>query len=235
MGYSFSADIKRPVRRRGPRNGLLHHLPRGHSRCLGFRFDDRRRNVVPELYPDAHVPDHGRALRRRHARRGRGRGDVGSRCPDHRQPFRAVRPQAQHRGYRWRRVGTAIVRWPVPILVATLTIALIGLVTLPGYKTSYNDRLYIPEDIPANLGYAAADRHFSQARMMPEILMIESDHDMRNPADFLVLHRLAKAIFRVKGISRVQGITRPEGTPIEHTSIPFIISMQNATQSQNMN
>jgi putative drug exporter of the RND superfamily len=135
---------------------------------------------------------------------------------------------------RWRRVGTAIVRWPAPILAATCAIALIGLVTLPGYKTSYNDRLYIPKDIPANVGYAAADRHFSQARMMPEILVIESNHDMRNPADFLVLHKLAKGIFRVPGISRVQGITRPEGTPIEHTSIPFLISMQNASQLQTM-
>ncbi|MGC2676978.1 MAG: MMPL family transporter [Mycobacterium sp.] len=135
---------------------------------------------------------------------------------------------------RWRRVGTAIVRWPAPILAATCAIAVIGLVTLPGYKTSYNDRLYIPKDIPANLGYAAADRHFSQARMMPEILMIESDHDMRNPADFLVLHKLAKGIFRVRGISRVQGVTRPEGTPIEHTSIPFLLSIQNASQVQTL-
>ena len=134
----------------------------------------------------------------------------------------------------WRRVGTAIVRWPAPILAASCAIALIGLLTLPGYKTSYNDRLYIPKDIPANLGYAAADRHFSQARMMPEILLIESDHDMRDPADFLVLNKLAKKVFRVRGISRVQGITRPEGTPIEHTSIPFLLSMQNASQLQTM-
>jgi RND superfamily putative drug exporter len=136
-------------------------------------------------------------------------------------------------GYgRWRRIGTAIVRWPGPILVATIAIALIGLATLPGYKTSYNDKLYIPKDIPANVGYAAADRHFSQSRMMPEILLLESNHDLRNPADFLVLHRVAKAIFRVSGISRVQGITRPEGTPIEHTSIPFLLSLKNATQLQ---
>ncbi|MCV7235111.1 MMPL/RND family transporter [Mycobacterium branderi] len=135
---------------------------------------------------------------------------------------------------RWRRVGTAIVRWPAPILTATCAIALIGLVTLPGYKTSYNDRLYIPQDLPANMGYAAADRHFSQSRMMPDILMIESDHDMRNPADFLVLNKLAKGVFRVPGISRVQGITRPEGTPIGHTSIPFLLSMQNATQLEIM-
>ena len=123
---------------------------------------------------------------------------------------------------RWRGFGTAIVRWPAPILVTTLAVALIGLVTLPGYKTSYDDRPYLPKDLPANLGFAAADRHFSQSRMLPDILMIQADHDMRNPADFLVLHKLAKAIFRVPGISRVQGITRPEGTPIEHTSIPFL-------------
>jgi RND superfamily putative drug exporter len=135
---------------------------------------------------------------------------------------------------RWRGVGTAIVRWPAPILVTTLAVALIGLVTLPGYKTSYDDRLYLPKNLPANVGYAAADRHFSQSRMLPDILMIQADHDMRNPADFLVLHKLAKAIFRVPGISRVQGITRPEGTPIEHTSIPFLISMQNAAILQNM-
>ncbi|OBI13334.1 RND family transporter [Mycobacterium sp. E2497] len=133
---------------------------------------------------------------------------------------------------RWRRIGTAIVRWPVPILAATIAVAVVGLVTLPGYQTSYNNRFYMPNDIPANVGYAAADRHFSQARMMPEIVMIESDHDMRNPADFLVLHRLAKAIFKVYGISRVQGITRPEGTPIQHTSIPFLLQMQYAVMQQ---
>ena len=148
--------------------------------------------------------------------------------------FRLFDPKRTIGFGRWRRVGTAIVRWPAPILVATVAVALIGLVTLPGYQTSYNDRLYMPKDVAANQGYAAADRHFSQSRMMPEILVIESNHDMRNPADFLVLHKLAKAIFRVPGISRVQGITRPEGTPIEHTSIPFLLSLQNATQIQMM-
>ena len=148
--------------------------------------------------------------------------------------FGLIDPKRRIAFGRWRRIGTAIVRWPGPILIATLAVALVGLVTLPSYKTSYNDRLYIPKNIPADLGYAAADRHFSQARMMPEILMIEADHDMRTPADLLVLHKLAKAVFRVPGISRVQGITRPEGTPIEHTSIPFLISMQNAGQLQMM-
>ena len=132
---------------------------------------------------------------------------------------------------RWRRVGTAIVRWPAPILAATLAIALIGLLTLPGYQPSYSDQKFIPKDIPANVGMTAAGRHFPQSRMTsPDILLIEADHDMRNPADFLVLNKLAKAVFAVPGISDVQAITRPEGTPIAHTSIPFMLSMQNASQ-----
>ncbi|MCW2660018.1 MAG: rane protein [Mycobacterium sp.] len=134
----------------------------------------------------------------------------------------------------WRRVGTAVVRWPLPILAVTCAVALVGLLTLPGYKANYNDREYLPGSIPANEGLMAADRHFSQARMKPEILMIESNHDMRDPADFLVLDRLAKGIFRVPGISRVQTITRPDGTTMDHTSIPFQMSMQNAGQMQTM-
>jgi RND superfamily putative drug exporter len=134
----------------------------------------------------------------------------------------------------WRRVGTAVVRWPGPILAASMALALIGLLALPAYKPSYNDRNYLPPDIPANLGYAAADRHFPQARMNPELLLVEADHDVRNSADMLVIDRIAKSIFHIPGIGRVQAITRPLGTPIEHTSIPFQISMQGTTQTMNM-
>ncbi|MBN3459548.1 RND family transporter [Mycobacterium sp. DSM 3803] len=132
---------------------------------------------------------------------------------------------------RWRRVGTAIVRWPAPILVATIAISLIGLLTLPGYNPSYSDQKYIPQDIPANQGFAAAARHFPESKMAtPDLLLVEADHDMRNPADLLVLNKLAKAIFAVPGIASVQSITRPEGTQIDHTTIPFMLSMSNASQ-----
>jgi len=133
----------------------------------------------------------------------------------------------------WRRIGAAIVRWPGPILAASVALALVGLLALPSYKPSYNDREFLPPDIPANVGYAAADRHFPQARMNPEMLLVETDHDVRNSADMLVVDRIAKAIFHIPGIGRVQAITRPQGTPIEHTSIPFLISMQGTTQQMN--
>jgi putative drug exporter of the RND superfamily len=148
--------------------------------------------------------------------------------------FGLFEPKRKMRTRGWRRVGTAVVRWPVPILAAATALSLIGLLALPGYTTNYNDRNYLPADIPANLGYAAADRHFPQARLNPELLLVEADHDVRNPADMLVIDKIAKNIFHIPGIGRVQAITRPLGTPIEHTSIPFQISMQGTTQTMNM-
>ena len=145
--------------------------------------------------------------------------------------FEPARPMRK-RG--WRRIGTAIVRWPGPILVATCAVAAVGLLALPGYRTSYDVRPYMPADAPANTGYAAAERHFSQARLNPELLMIEADHDLRNPTGMILLERVAKAVFHTDGIAQVQSITRPLGTPLDHTSIPFQISAGNGAQLNNL-
>jgi putative drug exporter of the RND superfamily len=134
----------------------------------------------------------------------------------------------------WRRVGVAVVRWSAPIFVASLFIVLIGIVALPGYKPAYNDRYYLPDNAPVNIGFAAADRHFTQARMNPDILMIEADHDMRNPADMLVLNKVSSNVMHTEGIAMVQNITRPLGIPIQHSSIPFQTSVQGQTSNMNL-
>ena len=145
-----------------------------------------------------------------------------------------LEPKRKVRATGWRRVGTAIVRWPGPILVVSLAIAAIGVIALPGAKISYDGRPYLPDTAPSNVGYTAAERHFSEARLNPELLMIESDRDMRNPSDMLILERVAKAVLHTPGIALVQSITRPLGTPITHSSIPFQISAQSAGQIMNL-
>jgi RND superfamily putative drug exporter len=134
----------------------------------------------------------------------------------------------------WRKVGTAVVRWPGPVFVVSLFVVLIGIVAIPGYKPAYNDQYYLPKDAPTNIGFAAADRHFSQARMNPDILMVNSEHDMRNPADMLVLNTVARNVLHTEGIALVQSITRPLGIPIQHSSIPFQTSIQGQTSNQNL-
>jgi RND superfamily putative drug exporter len=143
-------------------------------------------------------------------------------------PKRAMRTRG------WRRIGTAIVRWPGPVLVAAIAVALIGLLALPGYKTNYDSRRYMPDWAPAKVGYAAAERHFSAARLNPEVLMIETDKDLRTPANMIVLERVAKEVFRTPGVAQVQSITRPLGTPLDHTSLGFQMSAQSAAQIQNL-
>ncbi|MDX1881575.1 MMPL family transporter [Mycolicibacterium sp. 141076] len=146
---------------------------------------------------------------------------------------RVLEPRMNTRTAGWHRVGTATVRWPGAILVGAVVAALVGLIALPGYHTIYDDRIYLPKEIPANVGYDAAFRHFSQAKMNPDLMMVESDHDLRNPADFLVIDKIAKALKNVHGIAQVQTITRPDGDPIKHSTIPYTVGQSGSTQLMN--
>ncbi|WP_025735229.1 RND family transporter [Mycobacterium genavense] len=148
--------------------------------------------------------------------------------------FGLLDPRQMIKTRGWRRIGTASVRWPGAVFAASLVIAIVGILIMPSMKVSYNDRFYIPRNLPLNVGYTAAEGHFSAATMNPDILLIESDHDMRNSGDMIILDRLAKDVFRAPGIKMVQSITRPLGGPIEHTSIPFQISAQSIPIQQNL-
>ncbi|WNG88482.1 MMPL family transporter [Mycobacterium sp. ITM-2016-00317] len=146
---------------------------------------------------------------------------------------KVLEPKGNGRARGWRRLGAATVRWPGAILVMGMVLCLVGLLALPGYHTTYNDRIYLPDDVPANVGYAAADRHFSDAKMNPDLVMVESDHDMRNPADFLVIDKIAKALVRVHGIASVTTITRPDGKPIKHASLAYTLGQSGTGQLLN--
>ena len=103
-------------------------------------------------------------------------------------------PRSKAKAHLYRRIGTSVVRWPVPILAASAAVVMLGAIFVPTYRQNYDDRQYQPANAPANLGFAAADRHFPKSKLFSEMLMIETDHDMRNSADFISLDRVAKAL-----------------------------------------
>ena len=143
-------------------------------------------------------------------------------------------PKRPTRGHLYRRIGTSVVRWPKPIFVASAAVVMVGAVFVPSYRVNYDDRAYQPVDAPANLGFQAADRHFNQSKLFSEMLMIETDHDMRNSADFISLDRVAKALIRLPGVAMVQSITRPLGRPLEHATIPYLFTTQGSTNGQQL-
>jgi RND superfamily putative drug exporter len=143
-------------------------------------------------------------------------------------------PRRKAGAHLYRRIGTSVVRWPVPILAASAAVVMIGAVFVPGYRQNYDDRAYQPANAPANQGFAAADRHFSQSKLFTELLMVESDHDMRNSADFISLDRVAKSLIRLPGVAMVQSITRPLGRPLDHATLPNVFTTQGSGSGQQL-
>ncbi len=135
--------------------------------------------------------------------------------------FGVFEPKVKASAGIWRKVGTVTVRWPGRILVVSSVVVLIGSITLPSYRPNYNDRIYIADDVPANQGYAAADRHFPVSKLNSDMLMIESDHDMRNSTDMIALDKVAREVFHTPGVAMIQSVTRPLGTPLEHSSFTY--------------
>jgi putative drug exporter of the RND superfamily len=123
----------------------------------------------------------------------------------------------------WRRLGTAIARWPAPIIAVAALIIPLAIMNLATYKVSYNDRDFAPASVESSKGYAAADRHFAKSQLSTDVLYVQSDHDMRNTTDMISLDRITKSIYRLPGIALVQGITRPSGRALEHASLPYAL------------
>jgi len=143
-------------------------------------------------------------------------------------------PKHKVKAHLYRRIAASVVRWPVPILAASSAVVMIGAIFVPTYRQNYDDRQYQPHNSPANLGFAAADRHFPKSKLFSEMLMVETDHDMRNSADFISLDRVAKALIRLPGVAMVQSITRPLGRPLEHASIPYLFTTQGSGNGQQL-
>ncbi|MHA7649298.1 MMPL/RND family transporter [Mycobacterium sp. ML4] len=143
-------------------------------------------------------------------------------------------PESKAKAHLYRRIGASVVRWPVPILVASSAVVMIGAIFVPTYRQNYDDRQYQPAGAPANLGFAAADRHFPKSKLFSEMLMVETDHDMRNSADFISLDRVARSLIRLPGVAMVQSITRPMGRPLERAKIPYLFTTQGSGNGQQL-
>ncbi len=143
-------------------------------------------------------------------------------------------PRSPAKAHLYRRIGTSVVRWPMPILAASSALVMLGAVFVPTYRQNYDDRQYQPADAPANLGFQAADRHYPKSKLFSEMLMVETDHDMRNSADFISLDRVARSLIRLPGVAMVQSITRPMGRALERAKIPYLFTTQGSGNGQQL-
>ncbi|WP_255795919.1 MMPL family transporter, partial [Mycobacteroides abscessus] len=134
----------------------------------------------------------------------------------------------------WRKLGTAIAKWPAAMIAVAALVIPLCIANLANYTVSYNDRDYAPKSVESSRGYDAADRHFQPSQLSIDTLYIKADHDMRNTTDMISLDRVAKNIVRTPGISMVQSITRPNGRPLEHASLPYAMGSMGTKIGQNL-
>lgn len=122
-------------------------------------------------------------------------------------------------GGRWQRISDLVVARPGRILVVGLVLLGLLAAVYPTGRLSYDTRSVQPAGTDSNLGYAALQRHFPPTESMPEYVLVDADHDMRNPRDLAALERMSSVVSQVDGVREVRSITRPSGEPIAEANI----------------
>lgn len=85
------------------------------------------------------------------------------------------------------------------------------MIALPRVPIGWDEAAATPSAAESNRGYRAADRHFAPNQLLPTQVMIETDHDIRNPAGLTAIERITAAIMAIGGVRMVQSASHPNG------------------------
>ena len=122
-----------------------------------------------------------------------------------------IKPRREVTARLWRRSGIRIVRRPVVHLVASALVLGI-LASFSAFATyNYDDRKVVSPSAPSSVGYAALERHFPVNQSIPEYVVVQSPHDLRNPRAMADMEQMAARIAQIPDIGLVSGVTRPLG------------------------
>lgn len=132
-----------------------------------------------------------------------------------------VEPRAARISRRWRRIGTAVARWPGPILVVAVGALIVCTVPLLGATISFAELSAQPSDTDSSRGYQAVHGRFPDNRLLPEIVSIQADRDLRTPAGLITIERVTRKVLEVRGVRTVQSASRPAGTPVRQGTLTY--------------
>ncbi|WP_040629628.1 RND family transporter [Mycobacterium colombiense] len=132
-----------------------------------------------------------------------------------------LEPRPSTTARRWRRVGTTVARWPGPVLITALALTLLVALPLLSMRVGFNEPAATPSSTDSNRGYASADRHFAANALLPDVVAVQADHDLRNPAGLIAIERITRHIMAVPGVRAVQSASRPDGKVPEQATLSY--------------
>jgi RND superfamily putative drug exporter len=121
----------------------------------------------------------------------------------------------------WNRVAVAVVRRPVPLLIASLAILLALGSMAATMRIGYDDRKGQPASTASNEGYRLLDRHFRKDIAITEFLLVTSPIDLRTGKGLADLDEMASRVAQIPGVTKVSGVTRPAGTRLEQAQLSW--------------
>ncbi|MCX8555381.1 MULTISPECIES: RND family transporter [Mycolicibacterium] len=121
----------------------------------------------------------------------------------------------------WNSVAVAVVRRPVPLLVASLLILGLLAAAATAMTISYDDRAGQPASTASNQGYQLLNRHFRRDMVLAEFLVVQNPTDMRTAKGLADLDEMASRIAQVPGVVSIAGVTRPTGARLEQAQLSW--------------
>lgn len=132
-----------------------------------------------------------------------------------------MEPRAARINRRWRRIGTGVARWPGPILVVAVGALILCTVPLLGAEVSFSELRAQPASTDSSRGYQAVRDGFPDNRLLPEIVSIQADRDLRTPAGLITIERVTRKVLEVRGVRTVQSASRPAGTSVRQGTLTY--------------
>jgi RND superfamily putative drug exporter len=122
-----------------------------------------------------------------------------------------LEPRRSMTARRWRRIGVSVARWPAPILAASGVLIVVAALPVIRLQLGWNEPGATPAGVESNRGYAAANRHFPANQLLPAVLTVATDHDIRSSAGLIAVERISAQIMAIPGVRMVQSASRPAG------------------------
>jgi RND superfamily putative drug exporter len=122
---------------------------------------------------------------------------------------------------RWRRIGVIVARWPGPVFAASAGLIIILTLPVASMRTGWNEPSVTPAGAESSHGYAAVERHFPPNQLMPAVVTVEADHDLRNPTGLIAIERITRQLMAIPGVWMVQSASRPEGTVPDEATLAY--------------
>ena len=132
-----------------------------------------------------------------------------------------LEPRPSTTARRWRRIGAVVARWPGPILITAGALILLAALPLAGMRVGWNEPAATPSKADSNRGYADAGRHFAANSLLPDVVTVEADRDLRTPAGLIAIERVTRQIMAIPGVRMVQSASRPDGRVPDQATLSY--------------